>query len=64
MVPNIVQQRHSADSAQILGPVLFVQVHLTPCLMQGDLQRRKTSARCVEAMVIILGFARHTVMVM
>lgn len=30
--------------------------------MQGDLQCRKTSARCTKANVIILGFARYTVM--
>lgn len=33
-----------------------------PCLMQGDLQCNKTSAHCIKANVIILGFARYTVM--
>lgn len=47
--PNVVQQRHSADSAQILGAVWPVRVHLVPCLVQGHLQRRRTSGRCTGA---------------
>lgn len=35
--PNVVQQRHSADSTQISGAVWLVRVRLTPCLLQGNL---------------------------
>lgn len=35
--PNVVQQRHSADSTQISGAVWLVRVRLTPCLVQGNL---------------------------
>lgn len=43
--PDVVQQRHSADSAQILGAVWLFRVPLMPCLVQGDLWCRRASGR-------------------
>lgn len=41
--PNVVQQRHSADSARISGAVWLVRVHLMPVLC------RKTSGAAPRA---------------
>lgn len=43
--PDVVQQRHSADGAQISGAVWLVRVPLMLCLVQGNLRCRRSSGR-------------------